>query len=89
MTALDLFPNVVFLDVVANIGIHSLTAAQKGRQIVALEPSPSTITRLHKYVHTNGLQDRFILVKNEISDKRGTFTLFKQKKIVMALIQLF
>ena len=80
MDALTKYPNAAFLDIGANIGMHSLVAAKKGHQVVAVEPKLETIQRLHKSVNLNNLQERFTLVKNGISDVRTNLTLYADDK---------
>ena len=70
------YPNASFLDVGANIGMHSLVVAQTGRKVVAVEPKLETVKRLHKSVNLNNLTDKITLVKNAVSDKRESLTLY-------------
>ena len=76
MEALDRYPKATFLDIGANIGIHCLTAAKRGRKVVAVEPKPETVQHLHKSVNVNHFQDRFVLVQNAVSDVRTNLTLY-------------
>ena len=70
LEALKRYPNASFLDVGANIGMHSLVVAQTGRKVVAVEPKLETVKRLHKSVNLNNLTDKITLIKNAVSDKR-------------------
>ena len=74
-SALRKFPQATFLDIGANIGMHSLVVAKRGRTVLAVEPKRDTIKRLHKSVNINKLQDRFTLVENAVSDSRTSMTL--------------
>ena len=75
MSALDLYPNAAFLDIGANIGMHSLVAAKRGKRVFAVEPNVDTVKRLHKSVNLNRLQENFTLIRNGISDVRESLTL--------------
>ena len=80
LNALKTFPKSTFLDIGANIGAHSLTAAKLGWNVVAVEPNPETVKRLHKSVNLNNLQDQYLLVHNAVSDTRTKLTLFHEPK---------
>ena len=80
LKALKTFPKSIFLDIGANIGAHSLTAAKLGWNVVAVEPNPETVKRLHKSVNLNNLQDQYLLVHNAVSDTRTKLTLFHEPK---------
>ena len=62
----------VFLDIGANIGYYSLSAAQMGfTRIVAIEPNPLLVPRLHFNASANHLNERLQLVPVAVSDKVG------------------
>ena len=75
MSALDSFPKAAFLDIGANIGVHSLVAARRGRRVFSVEPNFETVKRFHKSVNLNGLQDKCTLINNGVSDVRENLTL--------------
>jgi len=69
----------VFLDIGANIGYHTLTAAKrvgpKGR-VYAIEPEPENFSILEQNISINGYSDRCVLVRKGVSDKSGTQKLY-------------
>ena len=75
LSAMEKYPSAIFLDIGANVGMHSLSVARFGRRVVAVEPKLSTIKRLHKSVNLNRLADRYTLVTNAVSNARQTMTL--------------
>ena len=74
--ALKRYPKSTFLDIGANIGMHTLVMANLGNDVIAVEPKWSTIKRLHKSVNLNHLSNRITLVTNGISDVRNNLTLY-------------
>ena len=74
--ALKRYPKSKFLDIGANIGMHTLVVAKLGYDVIAVEPKLNTIKRLHKSVNLNGLKSRITLVTNGISDVRNNLTLY-------------
>ena len=76
LQAFKRYPNASFLDLGANIGLQSLVVAQTGRKVVSVEPKLETVKRLHKSVNLNNLTDKITLVKNAVSDKRESLTLY-------------
>ena len=61
----------------ANIGQYSLFAAKMGHDVVIVEPFEDNILRIHKAVYLEYLQDRIVLVKNALSNKRNEIKLLK------------
>ena len=76
MSALKYFPSATFLDIGANIGMHSLVVAKSGRKVVAVEPQTSNILRLHKSVNVNKLEPLYTLIENGVSNMRQNVTLY-------------
>ena len=46
MSVLDLFPNATFLEIGANIGMHSLVAKKRGKIVFIVEPNSETVKRV-------------------------------------------
>ena len=62
----------VFLDIGANIGYYSLSAAKMGfPRIIAIEPNPLLVPRLHFNASANHLNERLQLIPVAVSDKVG------------------
>ena len=80
MSALKYFPSAVYLDIGANIGMHSLVVAKSGRKVVAVEPQTSNILRLHKSVNVNKLEPLYTLIENGVSNMRKNVTLYGNGK---------
>ena len=76
LQAFKRYPNASFLDLGANIGLQSLVVARTGRKVVAVEPKLETVKRLHKSVNLNNFTNKITLVKNAVSDKRRSLTLY-------------
>lgn len=62
----------VFLDIGANIGYYSLSAAKLGfARIISIEPNPRLIPRLRFNASSNNLDERLQLFPIAVSDKAG------------------
>lgn len=69
----------IFIDIGANIGYHTLTAAKKvGRKgkIYAFEPEPKNFSLLTKNVAANNYSDRCVLICKGVSKKTGREKLY-------------
>jgi len=64
-------PGDLFLDVGANIGIHSLIAAYHGARVHAFEPVPRLAKRLKINAAINRLESRITLFEFALSNKEG------------------
>ena len=58
------------LDIGANLGIYSLTAAAMGRQVLSVEPLQSNFKRFHKSIKLNHFENLITVVTNAVSNKR-------------------
>lgn len=68
----------VFLDIGANAGIYTLTAAhqcKQGGKVIAIEPNPVVLARLQENLAMNDYADRVTIVQKGVSDTPGSFTL--------------
>ena len=68
-----------FVDVGANIGLWTLTAAEKvgeNGRIFSFEPNPATFTKLQKNVERNKIQERVLLYQCAVSSKSGSEAFF-------------
>ena len=63
-------PSLGVLDFGANLGIYSLMSAAMGRQVISMEPLPSTYQRLHKSIKLNQFEERITVLTNALSNKR-------------------
>jgi FkbM family methyltransferase len=69
-----LVPEAVMLDVGANIGAYAVQlgdALRRGGRIIAIEPVPANIKRLHENVILNGLERTVEIVKTAVGDHHG------------------
>ena len=58
------------IDVGANIGMYTLIAANMGHDVVAIEPFEDSIYRLHKSAILSKTQERILVLKNAVADRR-------------------
>ena len=63
------------LDIGANLGLYSLVAAALGRNVLAVEPVPSTLLRFHKAIKLGHFEKRITVLQNIVSDKHGTVSM--------------
>ncbi len=63
--------NSGLIDLGANLGVYTLTAAATGHQVLAVEPNIHNIVRLHRAAQQGQLETRIILLQNAISNVRG------------------
>lgn len=71
------------VDIGANIGIYSMTAAQvapKDTKIVAFEPAPMTRARLKQNLELNGFTDRVDVVAAGVGPEKGELVLSRGKR---------
>jgi FkbM family methyltransferase len=69
-------PGRTFLDVGANVGVHTLAAAATGARVVALEPVPRLAAHLERNVRRNRLSRRVRVLPWAASDRAGEATLY-------------
>jgi len=72
-------PGMTFVDVGANIGTHTLTAAsrvQDSGHVYSFEPTPRTCGILSTNVTINGFTGRVVIQELAVSDKRGSAKLW-------------
>ena len=62
----------------AQVGQYSLFAAKMGHDVVIVEPFEDNILRIHKAVYLEYLQDRIVLVKNALSNKRNDIKILQK-----------
>ncbi len=63
--------NSGLIDLGANLGVYTLTAAAIGHQVLAVEPNIHNIVRLHRAAQQGQLETRITLLQNAISNVRG------------------
>jgi FkbM family methyltransferase len=64
-----------FVDIGANAGIFTLSLAQKGARVIAIEPHPAVLERLHFNVQANGFGDLISIVEAAVGEATGTMSL--------------
>ena len=82
LSSLKLDPGLGVIDIGANLGQYSLTAAAMGRQVISAEPLDDNIQHFHKSIKVNKFEDRISLVTNAVSNKRERvyFKLYSDNK---------
>ena len=63
-------PDIGFIDVGANIGVYTLTAASLGHPVVAIEPYDKNLRHLSRGIQLSRVEDKVTVLQNAISDKR-------------------
>ena len=69
------YSDPTFVDIGANLGIHSLVVAKLGFRVIAVEPQHECIRRLVRSVKLNGMQEDIVLVKNVVFNARQKLNL--------------
>lgn len=70
-----LTPASTFIDIGANAGIYTLTAAAKGARVIAIEPNPVVLERLQFNLAANQLSHLVSTIQKGVSDQTGSFAL--------------
>ncbi|CAC5392215.1 unnamed protein product [Mytilus coruscus] len=68
-------PKLNLIDIGANIGVFTLSAAKMGRKVLAVEALDRNIRHICTSVAEGGLQDKVTLVHNAISNSNGVANL--------------
>ncbi|XP_033755618.1 uncharacterized protein LOC117338386 [Pecten maximus] len=68
-------PEANFVDIGANIGVHSLPIAQYGRKVISVEALHFNIEPLCASIDVGNLNDRVTIVHNAMTNQRGTVNL--------------
>ena len=68
-------PSLALIDIGANLGVYSLTAAAQGATVVSFEPFPPNIKRLKKSVELSGLNKKITIIEKGIADRRYNFSI--------------
>jgi len=76
--------NFVFWDIGANIGLYSIYAALKFKNIsvVSFEPSTSNIRVLSRNISINNLQEKIIINQLPLSDKENQYLLLNEREFI-------
>lgn len=81
-----ILPSDVVLDAGAHIGMFTLYAAPKCKQVISFEPSPSTFNRLKENIEFNKLKN--VVAFNEaIGSRKGEIFLYESKHKACNTIQ--
>lgn len=68
-------PDMNFIDIGANIGVHTLPIAQHGRKVLAVEALHFNIEPLCASIDLGNLHDRVTIVHNALINRRGMVNL--------------
>lgn len=74
-------PGELFLDVGANMGVHTLTALAIGARTIAFEPVPRIRMHLCENIGLNGLQKNAQVHELALSDRVGSATLYVASRV--------
>ena len=74
------FKNIVFWDIGANIGLFSIYAATKFKniEIISFEPSTSNTRTLSRNISINNLESKISIFPGALSDKENIFSYFNE-----------
>lgn len=71
----------VVVDVGANVGVFSVWAAQRGAEVIAVEPSPANREQLERNVYAhNGIGERITLIAKAIAGEPGFVRIMDEHK---------
>jgi len=73
-------PGKVFIDIGANIGVHSLVAAGHGATVKSFEPVPRIGDALLRSVKASHLDQRVELVRSALGAKEGQITIYVARR---------
>ena len=73
-------PGAVVLDVGANQGAYTLTAAKRGCFVYAIEPDPQNVALLRRNIELNGFQDRVQIFEMAVADAPSTLEMHRNPK---------
>lgn len=88
---IDTFKNknnkIVFWDIGANIGIYSIYAALKHKniEVISFEPSTSNLRILSRNIYINNLEKKIKINQFPLSNKKNMYLLFKEEKFMEGL----
>lgn len=68
-------PELNFIDIGANIGVHTLAIAKMGRKVIAVEALDQNVHHLCASIQAGMLQENVTIIHNAITDVHGTVTL--------------
>ena len=64
--------DIVFVDVGANLGFHSLYAAKLGYNVWAVEPQQRNVIKMYRSALKSGITDKLTIVQNAVAEIRRT-----------------
>ena len=62
--------DIVFLDVGANLGFHSLYAAKLGYKVWAIEPQQRNVIKIYRSAMKSGISNKLTIVQNAVAEVR-------------------
>ncbi|KAJ8320263.1 hypothetical protein KUTeg_001850 [Tegillarca granosa] len=75
-------PDATFVDIGANIGVFSLTAASAGNPVISVDCIKANVYRVCAAMKKANFMDRVTVVHNAVSDKHENVTLIRTKENV-------
>lgn len=78
--AMEKYPDDVFIDIGANLGVYSITMAAKGRRVISVDCNKQNVMRLCASASEANLTDKISIVHNGISDQRKDLILVKSSE---------
>jgi FkbM family methyltransferase len=75
-------PDVVFVDIGANVGVFSLTVAKLGRHVISVDALDGNVARLCRSMQDGKLGDHMTIIHNALSYQREKVSLGTHKRNV-------
>ena len=73
-------PSLALIDIGANLGVYSLTAAAQGATVVSFEPFPPNSKRFKKSVELSGLSKMITIIEKGVADRHYNFSVEENDK---------
>lgn len=68
--AMEEYPDAVFIDIGANLGVYSITMAAKGRRVISIDCNRENVMRLCASASKANITNKISIVHNGVSDSR-------------------
>ncbi|ESO03525.1 hypothetical protein HELRODRAFT_173224 [Helobdella robusta] len=78
-SVLEKIPTAIFLDIGANIGYYTIQAAKLGHRVLAVEPTPDHLKRIHRALELENLTDNVVLLQNALGVNRQAVNIYVSK----------
>jgi len=80
-------PGDTVVDVGANIGLYTVAAAKRGARVIAIEPDPANVRRIHRYTRLNHV--RVVIVEALAGAENGAAPLAARGSAVSGNVDMY